>query len=118
MLVSMYGAYLRCKNATCVQGKIYTIHPSVYINASSDVCYNFSGGITTLIDMPLNSEPSTVSVDTLKLKVRLCCLFLIYNIEACFRFHALTSLHSFTSLQNCDIKFFFGVYSSNIDYCN
>ncbi|KAL5730267.1 allantoinase [Ranunculus cassubicifolius] len=28
-----------------------------------------AGGITTLIDMPLNSEPSTVSVDTLKLKV-------------------------------------------------
>lgn len=28
-----------------------------------------AGGITTLIDMPLNSEPSTVSVETLKLKV-------------------------------------------------
>lgn len=28
-----------------------------------------AGGITTLIDMPLNSEPSTVSVETLKLKM-------------------------------------------------
>jgi len=27
------------------------------------------GGITTLIDMPLNSEPSTVSEETLNLKV-------------------------------------------------
>ena len=28
-----------------------------------------AGGITTLIDMPLNSDPSTVSPETLKLKV-------------------------------------------------
>ncbi|GAV77921.1 Amidohydro_1 domain-containing protein [Cephalotus follicularis] len=28
-----------------------------------------AGGITTLIDMPLNSDPSTVSPDTLKLKI-------------------------------------------------
>ncbi|KAG2276262.1 hypothetical protein Bca52824_058817 [Brassica carinata] len=27
-----------------------------------------AGGITTLIDMPLNSDPSTVSPETLKLK--------------------------------------------------
>jgi hypothetical protein len=31
---------------------------------------SFSGGITTLVDMPLNSHPSTVSEQTLKLKVR------------------------------------------------
>ncbi|KAK9681943.1 hypothetical protein RND81_10G038600 [Saponaria officinalis] len=29
-----------------------------------------AGGITTLIDMPLNSEPSTVSVETLNLKIK------------------------------------------------
>ncbi|KAL0645230.1 hypothetical protein Bca4012_043521 [Brassica carinata] len=28
-----------------------------------------AGGITTLIDMPLNSDPSTVSPETLKLKI-------------------------------------------------
>lgn len=30
----------------------------------------FEGGVTTLIDMPLNSFPSTVSEETLRLKVR------------------------------------------------
>lgn len=30
-----------------------------------------AGGITTLVDMPLNSNPSTVSEETLKLKVRM-----------------------------------------------
>jgi hypothetical protein len=31
--------------------------------------FSYIGGITTLIDMPLNSFPSTVSEETLKLKV-------------------------------------------------
>lgn len=31
----------------------------------------YTGGITTLIDMPLNSFPSTVSEETLQLKVKM-----------------------------------------------
>lgn len=34
-----------------------------------------SGGITTLIDMPLNSYPSTVSKETLQLKVHKANLY-------------------------------------------
>lgn len=37
-----------------------------------------TGGITTLIDMPLNSFPSTVSTETLKLKV--CLVHIDDNI--------------------------------------
>lgn len=38
----------------------------------------FAGGVTTLVDMPLNSAPSTVSEETLKLKVSMSYRFLIY----------------------------------------
>lgn len=37
----------------------------------------FPGGVTTLVDMPLNSAPSTVSEETLKLKVSISYRFLI-----------------------------------------
>jgi hypothetical protein len=40
------------------------------INRAALFCLFVSGGITTLVDMPLNSFPSTVSEETLKLKVR------------------------------------------------
>lgn len=35
-----------------------------------DIVFCLAGGITTLVDMPLNSCPSTVSPETLKLKVK------------------------------------------------
>jgi len=44
-----------------------------------------TGGITTLVDMPLNSFPSTVSEETLKMKVRfLCQLQVPYTVATCF----------------------------------
>lgn len=41
----------------------------------------FPGGVTTLIDMPLNSAPSTVSEEALKLKVSISGRCLIYFAE-------------------------------------
>lgn len=35
------------------------------------IFFVYTGGITTLIDMPLNNFPSTVSEETLKLKVKM-----------------------------------------------
>lgn len=40
------------------------------------ILFVYEGGITTLVDMPLNSFPSTVSEETLKLKVRKAYLLL------------------------------------------
>lgn len=40
---------------------------------------SYTGGITTLIDMPLNSFPSTVSEETFKLKVWMAYLQLIHS---------------------------------------
>ena len=42
-----------------------------------------AGGITTLIDMPLNSDPSTVSPETLKLKVTKPLKFFFLLILLC-----------------------------------
>lgn len=50
-----------------------------------------TGGITTLVDMPLNSFPSTVSQETLKLKVwteeQQITLFFITHIFLLFYYY-------------------------------
>jgi dihydroorotase-like cyclic amidohydrolase len=56
-----------------------------------------SGGITTLVDMPLNSFPSTVSEETLKMKVRfLCQLQVPYTVATHFMSVIDTAITSLT----------------------
>lgn len=51
-----------------------TVHFSFSVNMSNlDLCQHSvsTGGVTTVVDMPLNNHPTTVSKETLKLKVSL-----------------------------------------------
>lgn len=74
--------------ATCRQSRNFT-KTQLLLQQAENINHTsvHAGGITTLIDMPLNSFPSTVSEETLKLKVWINCIsplgFLFFRSIKC-----------------------------------